>query len=62
VRLITPPGGLVLDPFAGSGTTGIAALQEGARFLGIDLDPEYARIAIARIEEDAPLFNRPRSR
>lgn len=60
VRLVTPPGGLVLDPFAGSGTTGIAALREGTRFVGIDLEPEYARIAIARIEEDAPLFNRKR--
>jgi site-specific DNA-methyltransferase (adenine-specific) len=60
VRLVTPPGGLVLDPFAGSGTTGIAALREGARFVGVDLEPEYARLAIARIEEDAPLFNRRR--
>ena len=60
VRLVTPPGGLVLDPFAGSGTTGIAALREGMRFVGVDLEPEYARIAIARIEEDAPLFNRRR--
>jgi DNA modification methylase len=59
-RLVTPPGGLVLDPFAGSGTTGIAALQEGLRFVGIDLDAEYARIAMARIEGDAPLFNRVR--
>jgi DNA modification methylase len=61
VRLVTPPGGLVLDPFAGSGTTGIAALREGMRFVGVDLEPEYARIAIARIEEDAPLFNRRRA-
>lgn len=36
VRLITPPGGIVLDPFAGSGTTGIAALLEGARFVGVE--------------------------
>jgi hypothetical protein len=60
VRLVTPPGGLVLDPFAGSGTTGIATLREGMRFIGVDLEPEYARLAIARIEEDAPLFNRRR--
>jgi site-specific DNA-methyltransferase (adenine-specific) len=60
VRLVTPLGGVVLDPFTGSGTTGIAALREGARFVGVDLEPEYARLAIARIEEDEPLFNRRR--
>ena len=49
VRLITPPGGLVLDPFAGSGTTGIAAMLEGHRFVGCELDEEHARIARARI-------------
>lgn len=48
-RLVTPPGGVVLDPFTGSGTTGIAALQEGFRFIGIERDPEYARIAELRI-------------
>lgn len=58
VRLITPPGGVVLDPFCGSGTTGIAALAEGARFLGIEVDPAYVAIARARIAEDTPLFNR----
>lgn len=49
VRLITPPGGLVLDPFCGSGTTGIAAVLEGAGFLGLEREPEYAEIARARI-------------
>jgi site-specific DNA-methyltransferase (adenine-specific) len=49
VRLITPPGGLVLDPFAGSGTTGIAAALEGMRFCGIEQDPAYADIARRRI-------------
>lgn len=48
-RLVTPPGGLILDPFAGSGTTGCAALLEGFRFLGIEQDPESVRTAIARI-------------
>ncbi len=48
-RLITPPGGLVLDPFTGSGSTGKAALIEGFRFLGCELDPAYADIARARI-------------
>jgi site-specific DNA-methyltransferase (adenine-specific) len=49
VRLVTPPGGLVLDPFAGSGTTGCAAVLEGARFLGLELEPKHAEIARARI-------------
>jgi DNA modification methylase len=48
-RLVTPPGGLILDPFAGSGTTGAAAVLEGFRFVGIERDAEYARIAEARI-------------
>jgi len=49
VRLVTPPGGLVLDPFMGSGSTGKAAILEGARFAGCDLDPAYLAIAEARI-------------
>ena len=49
VRLVTPPGGLVLDPFTGSGTTGCAAALEGFRFVGIEREPEYAAIARARI-------------
>lgn len=49
IRLIAPPGGTVLDPFMGSGTTGVAAVQEGRFFVGIELDPEYHRIAQARI-------------
>ena len=48
-RLVTPPGGLVLDPFTGSGTTGCAAVLEGFRFLGFELSEEYATIARARI-------------
>ena len=43
VRLITPPGGLVLDPFAGTGTTGQAALNEGMRCVLMEAEPEYAR-------------------
>ena len=50
VRLVTPPGGTVLDPFTGSGTTGVAATLEGVDFIGCELDPEYAEIAKARIE------------
>jgi site-specific DNA-methyltransferase (adenine-specific) len=57
VRLVTPPGGLVLDPFTGSGTTGIAALREGFSFVGFEQDPEYVEIARARIVGDAPLIN-----
>lgn len=49
VRLITPPGGLILDPFAGSGTTGCAAVLEGCRFLGFEQDASYCRIAEERI-------------
>lgn len=49
-RLVTPPGGLVLDPFMGSGTTGIAARLEGFRFAGIEREPEYLRIAAARLK------------
>lgn len=50
VRLVTPPGGLVLDPFAGSGTTLVAARREGFRAMGIERDPESARIAHERIK------------
>ena len=49
VRLVTPPGGLVLDPFCGSGTTGIACRMEGFAFHGIELNPEYAALARKRI-------------
>lgn len=48
-RLITPPEGIVLDPFMGSGTTGIAANLEGFNFIGIDMEEEYVEIARARI-------------
>ena len=49
-RLITPPNGIVLDPFCGSGSTGCAAVLEGFRFVGIDLNQEYLDIAKARID------------
>lgn len=49
VRLVTPPSGVVLDPFAGSGTTGIAACLEGRQFIGIEMLEEHAAIARARI-------------
>lgn len=46
---IVPPGGVVLDPFMGSGTTGVAALAEGRRFIGIEMSPEYFNVARERI-------------
>ena len=50
VRLVTPPGGLVLDPFTGSGSTGKAAMLEGFSFVGCEMDPDYAKIARLRID------------
>lgn len=49
-RLVTPPGGLIVDPFAGSGSTGKAAILEGFQFVGFELDPQYSAIANARLE------------
>lgn len=49
-RLVTPPGGTVLDPFMGSGSTGKAAILEGFQFVGIEREAEYLEIARARIE------------
>ena len=61
-RLVTPPGGVVLDPFTGSGSTGKAAIMEGFRFIGIERETEYVEIAKARIgaaEAGAgPLFSK----
>lgn len=53
-RLVTPPNGVVLDPFMGSGSTGKAAMIEGFRFIGIDMTPEYIEIARARITAAVP--------
>ena len=50
IRLITPPGGIVLDPFTGSGTTHVAAKLEGFDSVGCDLSPEYVEIANARVD------------
>jgi len=50
VKLVTPPGGIVCDPFMGSGSTGKAAVLEGFRFTGIDIEADYCAIAQRRIE------------
>jgi site-specific DNA-methyltransferase (adenine-specific) len=49
-RLVTPPSGVVLDPFMGSGSCGVAAVLEGFDYIGAELDPDFHRIAAARIE------------
>lgn len=46
----TPRGGVILDPFNGSGTTGMAAILEGRKYIGIDITPEYIEISKKRIE------------
>lgn len=49
IRLVTPPNGKVLDPFTGSGSTGMAAVELGHEFTGCELDPNYVNIAETRI-------------
>jgi len=51
IKLVTPPEGIVLDPFLGSGTTALAALNLGRFFIGIELNEEYCEIARRRIEQ-----------
>lgn len=53
IKLVTPPGGLVLDPFAASGSTGVAALSERFNFTGIEQSQEYATIAENRLKRVA---------
>ena len=56
-RLVTPPGGIVLDPFCGSGTTCVAAKREGFNYIGIDISEEYCEIARRRVAHtEANLF------
>lgn len=50
IKLVTQPGGLVLDPFTGSGSTGVAAIANGFKFCGIEMDADYCEIARKRIE------------
>lgn len=54
VRLVTPKAGLVLDPFMGSGSTGMAAREEEFKFIGIEKEEEYYEIAKARIKNVKP--------
>lgn len=54
-RLITPPGGTVLDPFMGSGSTGVAAKNLGFRFVGIEMNPEYLEIAKKKIGPESDI-------
>jgi site-specific DNA-methyltransferase (adenine-specific) len=58
-RLVTPPGGIVLDPFMGSGSTGKAAMLEGFEFIGIEREPSYHAIAEQRISRAAAAGHQP---
>jgi site-specific DNA-methyltransferase (adenine-specific) len=51
IEACTNPGDLVLDPFVGSGTTGVAAIRLNRRFIGIELDPRFASVAVGRVAE-----------
>ena len=54
VKLIAPKGSIVLDPFMGSGSTGVAAIKLGRRFIGMEKEPEYFKIAEKRLSEALP--------
>ena len=63
IKLVTPPGGTVLDPFTGSGSTGKAALLDGFQFVGVELTEEYLPIiegrlrwATEQVDDDDTLF------
>ena len=56
IEKFTKPGDTVFDPFMGSGTTGVACVQTGRHFIGIEKDPIYFKIATRRIENTDPLF------
>ena len=57
IRLVTPKGGVVLDPVMGSGSTGKAAVREGFDFIGIEREEEYIEIAKSRIEHEQSKHN-----
>jgi len=56
VRLVCPPGGVVLDPFAGSGTTSLACEDLGVKWVAIERKEKYCAIAKRRLIDRAPLF------
>ncbi|WP_424946144.1 DNA-methyltransferase [Candidatus Spongiihabitans sp.] len=56
IRLFTISGQTVLDPFMGSGTTAVAAMQDNRRFIGFEIDPDYTKIALQRIKNETELF------
>jgi len=58
-RLVTPPGGTILDPFFGSGTLGVAAYKEGFKFIGIEQGIKNCEISKARIEQETKQFKLP---
>jgi site-specific DNA-methyltransferase (adenine-specific) len=57
VRLITPSEGIVLDPFAGTGTTGQAARDEGFRYVLIEREPDYIKLINKRLYREPTLFD-----
>lgn len=60
IRLLNlQPNSLILDPYMGSGTTGIASIQEGHRFIGIDVERKYVQIAKRRLERPHQVVGRP---
>ena len=59
VRLVTPKGGRVLDPFNGSGSTGMACVELGYDYTGCELDPDYVEIARKRIRAWEKQFDQP---
>ena len=56
-----PPGGTVLDPFSGTGTTGVVATENGRKYIGIELNPEYIQIASKQLRQPHLSVNNPSS-
>ena len=57
IKAGTKKGDTVIDPFFGAGTTGLVAARLGRDAIGIELNPEYAKMAAKRIRDDNPMFN-----
>ena len=58
IKAGSPVGGMVLDPFSGSGTTGVVALKQGRNYVGCELNPEYVQMSRRRLDDVAPLLAR----